>query len=450
MCMTTLAGVLATAVFLAAPGVRADETRMDRDAHASTDGATDLAVRADLAEILRLAQARNPELREAHERSRAARERATAAGRLPDLEAKYEQWAVPLRRPWDLGGADMLMLGLRQTFPAPGTLDARARGARAEAASVAESARGRSLDIAADVRRAYAEYALVEEEYRIHLEHAKLAHRVVELARSNYQTGRGAQQDVLRAVVELSRLHTDIAAIEQGRRSVQALLNALMAREPDAPLGPPAELVTPDATTDLAHMERLLAERRPELAAAARAVERSEAGVDGARLSARWPSFMVGADYMVMPMEESPHAYGAMVSINLPWLSGRRDDEVREAEHHLAADESALESVRNTARYELRDALARYRAARESLAIIDQDLLPQARQSYEAAQSGFASGQGDALGLLDSLRSFLFVRLERARALATLAQSYASLERAAGGPIPLPPAGAKEGEHRHE
>ena len=61
------------------------------------------------------------------------RREARRASRLPDLEAKYEQWGVPLAHPYALDEANMLMLGVRQTFPAWGTLDARGRAAAEDA-----------------------------------------------------------------------------------------------------------------------------------------------------------------------------------------------------------------------------------------------------------------------------------------------------------------------------
>jgi len=66
---------------------------------------------------------------------------------------------------------------------------------------------------------------------------------------------------------------------------------------------------------------------------------------------------MVGADYWYQPTSSVHHAYGAMVSINLPWLNGRHRDRVREEEHALAGDIRALESARNAALFDLRDAL---------------------------------------------------------------------------------------------
>jgi outer membrane protein TolC len=208
-----------------------------------------------------------------------------------------------------------------------------------------------------------------------------------------------------------------------------------MDRPSEAPIGPPEDLTVVPTTLsakDASALERSLDANRPEIGAAARAVRRSEAMLDGARRSARFPNVMVGLDYWYMPMGETHHAYGAMIGINLPWLSGRRADEEREAEQTVQAEQHALESTRNAVRYELRDAAARVDSARQSFTIIDQDLLAQAQRNLEATQSAYAAGQGDAVGLLDALRSYLQVRIERVRALAELASSQADLERAAG------------------
>ena len=382
--------------------------------------------------VLEVAQRANPEIHEAQERVLSATARASSAGRLPDPEAKYEQWGVPLARPYALDEAGTLMFGLRQTIPAPGVLGARSRAAGGEAGMLAEAGRARQQDVRQRVKRAFYDYYRSFREYRIHLEHVELESHIIELARQNYQVGRSTQQDVLRAVVDLSRLHSDVADLLQQLDSSKAQLNTLMARPVDAPLGPPAEISPVPLQGNEAAVQGAVPEGRPEIASAKRGVERSEAALDAARTEATVPSIMVGADYWYQPTSAVHHAYGAMVSINLPWLSGGRRDRVREAEHALAADMQALESARNAALFDLRDAQARLEAARQSYRIIDGDLLPQARQSFESAQAAFAAGKGDALGLLDAARSYLQVRVEHARALARLGSSSADLERALG------------------
>jgi outer membrane protein, heavy metal efflux system len=399
------------------------------------DAERSLAEEATLPSILRIALIRNPDLAEARERVRVAHERAPAASRLPDPEFEYQLWAQPLARPYALGEAQMHMFGLRQAFPAPGSLSARGAAASAMAKVASEARRARQQDLVARVRHAYANYYRADREYRLRLDHVRLAQQALDLTRASYQGGRGAQQDVLRAAVEVSRLHNDVAKIDAERRSARGLLNTLMARPTDAPLGPPSRIDPEQVRIRIHELERLVAERRPEIAAAKNAIEARESELQAARSTRRWPNFAVGLQYMYMPPMERPHNYGVTLSMSLPWFNARYAEEVRAAEAELAAERSALSSARYRARYELYEAAQRLKAAREALAIVERDLLPQAQQSFESAQAAYRGGQADSLGLLDALRSLLDVRIEREQALVGVETALADMERAVGGRI---------------
>lgn len=386
-----------------------------------------LAQEARLPAILALVERHNPEVAEVDARVRAAAARARARGRLPSPDLKYEQWGVPLAQPYDLGRADMVMLGLRQTLPAWGARAAEARAAQADTAMAAAGARQRRQELLVEARRAFARYYLADREVAVHREHVALTAELVNLARLHYQSGRGSQQDVLRLSLELSRLHGDLTTLEQERRANRALLNALMGRPVEAPLGPAAEYEEGDSG-DPASGDA----PRPEVEAAAGAVARGEAEVDRARREARLPTVMLGLDYQRMPMGHVRNGYGAMVALSLPWLWGDKRDRLDTAEESLRADQHALAAARTAAAYDLAAASARVEGAREGLAVIDRDLLPQARRSFEAARAGYGAGQTDAFALLDSLRSYLQIRIERVRAIARLLGSQADLARARG------------------
>jgi cobalt-zinc-cadmium efflux system outer membrane protein len=429
--------VLSWCVFVGAAAA-ASGTAMAADASDSINLAAEraLASEARLPTILRVVGARNPDLQASVERTRAAEAGIVAAVRLPDPELKGELWGVPIAHAVAFDQANTIMLGLRQSFPAWGSRDARARAAREDAAAVDDSAEVRRQEIVAQTRRAFATYARTDREYRIRLEHVGLASRLVEIAQSLYQVGHGAQQDLLHAQAELSRLHVDIVGVEQQRRSAQALLNALMDRAPDAPLGPVAEIAYLDvlgASADISpDASARLDVRRPELTAAERAVKRSDAMLEAVKREAELPSLMVGADYWYMPTAPSHNAYGAMVSMSLPWLNPGRRDEVMAATHARAAEQCALRAQIATARYQLGDAAGKVRAARETLALINARVLPDARRSFESAQANFQNGQGDVVPVLDAQRNYLQVRIDEVRAVADLETSRADYARAAG------------------
>lgn len=398
-----------------------------------------LETQATLATILRVALAQNPELAEAEQLARAEHEFAPSLARLPDPEFEYQLWAQPLSRPYALDEAQMHMFGLSQTLPAPGTLDALAEAATARAQGATEVRRAREQALIARVRRAYAEYYRAEREYQIHLEHAKVAHAAVEMTHAAYEGGRGTQQDVLRASVAITRLHSEVADVETQRRTARGLLNVLMARPLDAPLGPPAPIDPAHVQVRIEDLAHLGVEQRPELAAAKSAVAARTSEVEGARAAGRWPSFMVGVQYMYMPMEMEPHNYGVTLSMSLPWLNARYGEELRAAEARAAAEQSALASTRDAARYELFEAVERLKGARRAYDIVDGTLLPRAVQSFESAQAAYRGGSTDSIALFDALGSLLDVRIERERALVRMDTALADIERALGGNVPSAP-----------
>ncbi len=157
--------------------------------------------------------------------------------------------------------------------------------------------------------------------------------------------------------------------------------------------------------------------------------------LDATKREADLPTLMVGADYWYLPTVPTHNAYGAMVSMSLPWLNPGRRDEVRAAERASAAERSALRAQRAAARFQLRDADLKLAAARETLALIHDRVLADARRSFESAQARFQSGQGDVTPVLDAARNYLQVRVDEVRAVADLEMSRADYARAAGLPV---------------
>jgi cobalt-zinc-cadmium efflux system outer membrane protein len=332
----------------------------------------------------------------------------------------------------------MHMFGLRQEFPAPGSLSAAGAAASAEADAARAMRRGRELDLVAQLRRAQAEYRRADAEFALHQQHVAVAEQALAFVRARYLGAGGGQAEVLRAQLDLARLHDDVASLARERATARALLNVSMGREPDAPLGPPEPLDTARLVARAAELDPSLDPRRPELSSAEAGVRARRHELDAARAAQRWPAFTLGAQYMYAPSEPEPHDYGVVVSVELPWLNPRHGEEVRAAEARLAARESALSSVRLGARYELLEASERLRAARTSFDLLDRELLPGAQQAVDSARGAYRAG-GDALAYFEAVRAVLDVQIERERALARLDAALADLERATGrSPFPSP------------
>jgi outer membrane protein TolC len=386
----------------------------------------------DLDALVQAALARNPEIREATARARAATEEVAREGSLDDPILRLQTEATPLRQPTAFNRAMDNTLGLMQTLPFPGNLGLRSEAALGDAEAMRQMLLDRERDVIARLKKAYFEYFALDRELEIHREHARLLQEFEQASDARYRTGAVSQQDVLKPQVELIMLLNEVLAAEQRYESARAAINALLNRPADAPLGRPRDVIAGADLFDLRELSTR-ALTRPEVLAAGARVKGSRAALELARREAAWPDFGLGVDYWQIPGERD--AWGGMFSVNLPWFTGKRSTEVRRREHLLRADEAALEGARTRALFEARDAALRVDAARKSLRLFEGEILPKSAQSVEVSRAGYSNAAASFLDLLDAERSRREVQLQHVRALAALGAALADLERAVGADL---------------
>lgn len=406
-----------------------------RNEAASTDAELDrmLSEPLDLELLLKVAMERNPELKESLARTKAGIEDVRRAGSLDDPMLKFEAWGVPLNKPLAFNQDETNMLGLRQNFPFPGNLSLRSEAALRDAESMYQMYRDRRLDVALRLKKAYLDYYSMSREIEIHLEHATLMKDMERISDIKYRNGTVSQQDVLKPQVELILLHNDVLAMRQHLDSDMAAINALLNRPSDAPLGKPKEPAFPDERFDVKDLAaKALA--RPDVQAAQLKVRSTEAMTKVASREANLPDFSIGADYWQMPGSPTD-SYGLMFSINLPWLTGKHGAEVAKMEHTLRADQAAVETARNKAQFEVRDAWFKVESTRASLILFKGELVPKSAQSAEVSRANYEKDKASFLDLLDAERSLRDVKLKYSQALVQYEMAVADLERAVGQPV---------------
>ncbi len=410
---------------------------------------TAAAVTAD--DVIAAVVAASPELAEARARARAELAEVAADGARPPPELELEIWGAPLERPWALGDAEMLMVGLRQSLDARGRRDALARAALGDAEVAAAEVAATELALVGRARVAHAAWHLASRQVALHDEHGGVVAAMVDAVAAAYRAGRAAFGETARIEMMVVAIHQDRIDAEQRLASARAMINALAGRAPDAPLGAPAApaprldalaLDDPGVASLVAQQGRA----RAELASAAAAIARADA-TRAAVAAQAWPEVMVGGRYMYMAAHDA-HAWGAMVSFTLPWLDGRRGPDAEAARHRLAAEQAAGDATRAAVQYELADAAARLRGARARLAGLRDELLPRAEQLYDATRVAFAGGRGGADPVLSALDAWLALRLRVEGAIADVVIAEAELERAVGAPLAPAPATATTGGGR--
>ena len=388
-----------------------------------------------LAELLQEAIEKNPELAALRAQVGVVRQRPVQQRFLdaPMAEAQVWQWPFNSINPAD---TNMYMFMVTQDLPGRGKRQLRAAVAEKDVALAENDIAIRARDVVNQVKQAYASLFIARKAIQVHLDNVELLRQIADVSQAKYTTGRISQQDVLKPILELSRLHTDIVMFDEQAKLATARLNVLLNRAPETPLGPlvePQEQSVLPATADL---QRLALERQPELQRARTEVERAEAELASVRSDYK-PDFSVQAGYMLMP--RMTDAWMGRVGITwpkAPWSRGKVDARVAEHTAAIQAAKARTQAIENMVRLAVQEAYVRAKSAQERAALLRTTIRPQSQQTLEVSRVAYQTDRVDFQALIDNQRVLLDVNLDYFRALSDFTQALADLERAVGTDLP--------------
>jgi len=352
----------------------------------------------------------------------------------PTLEATIWQWPINSLNP---ANTNMYMFMLGQELPGRGKRDLRAAVADKDVALAGRDVAIRERDVSHDVKTAYASLFIARKAVDVHLASVELLRQIADVSQAKYAAGRNSQQDVLKAVVELSKLHSDILLFDEQANVASARLNILMSRAPETPIGPlvePGEQALLPAPADF---QRLALDRQPELQRARLDIERAEAELASAKRGYR-PDFSVQGGYMLMPNQTD--AVLARVSVTwprAPWSQGKIDAHVAEQAAAVEAARARERAMENHVRLAVQEAYAHVKSAQDRAALLRTTILPQSQQTLDVSRVAYQTDRVDFQALIDNERIVLDAQLEYFRALSGFAQATADLERAVGADLPI-------------
>jgi outer membrane protein, heavy metal efflux system len=214
-----------------------------------------------------------------------------------------------------------------------------------------------------------------------------------------------------------------------------ARLNVLLARLPEAPIGPltePTEQTLPAPT----ELQRLALDHQPELQRAHLEIERAEAEVASAKQEYR-PDFTVQGGYLLMPNQTD--SWLARVGITWPGAPWSRDKIGAHIAEQMAASETAKareRAMQNMVRLAVQEAYLRAKSAQERAALLRTTILPQAQQTLDVSRIGYQTDKVDFQAVMDNQRTLLDAQLGYVRALSEFEQATADLERDVGADLP--------------
>ncbi len=350
-----------------------------------------LTLRAALTEAL----ANNPTLVAARLEFESIRQRRAQEGFLnpPTLEAQVWQWPLTSVNPLN---TNMYMFTASQEIPGRGKRDLRATVVEKDVERASNDIAVRARVVLNQVQRAYADLLIGRQAAAIHQASVDLLRQSADLATARYGAGRGAQQDALRTITAISRLHGDLVMLDERVQLATVELNALLNRPPGALIGQIAAEVDEAALPPVAELQLMAIAQHPELRGATIDVARAEAALAVVSRDYK-PDFMVGGGYQLMP--RSAGAWTASVSMtwpNAPWSRGRLDAAQAQAVAEVVSAKARRDVVANAIGMTVQQAYVRVMAANARAALIRTSVIPQVRQLIEAAQIAYAADRGDA------------------------------------------------------
>ena len=409
-------------MFLFAPPRLLSQSQGPGSAPAEHKGAVSLTA------LVQEAMERNPEIEAAKLAVQAKRARVPQAGAWPDpkLSLSYGGNVFP---PFTVMAGDpssARQIMAEQEIPYPGKTRLRTGIASrdAEAESLAYEAVWRR--IAAEVKQAYFDLWFTDQSLSTLRKDRELLEKFAKIAEIRYSVGKAAQQDVLKAQVELTRLLERQTVLEQARQTFQAQLNSLRNLPVDTAIGTPEELKAGNLEASPDELQAAAQANYPVLKQQRTMVEENRLWVDLAKREVR-PDFSVG--YTYMQRDRLPDMYGITFSTSLPVFRHRKQDKaIAEAAANLESSRQTEANGLTTLRYRVKQEFLDVLASERLLKLYSQGLVPQSSLTLESSVSSYETGAVDFLNVLGNFTTLLDYELSYKQQVANHQKALARLE----------------------
>jgi outer membrane protein TolC len=321
--------------------------------------------------------------------------------------------------------------------PFPGKLWEQRRMAVAEANAVHAQLAAIERDVIREVSEAYDDLYAIDKTVEVIEELHETLKTFEGIAQARYASEGGSQGEVAKAQAEVSGALQRLLVLRQQRQTAAALLNALLDRDPHAPVGQPVKPDIPRLSSTLEELLELAKRHRPEIHEATAMVTRDQHANTLAKF-AYVPDVSVGFQYIQIgggqtsDPDDGKDAWMVPLKVTIPLWQNRLIPALREAKRNLRASRAQLEQTQNLTEYEVKDAYYRFTTATQVVELHEAALIPEAELAFSSERASYEAGGSSALHFIDSVRVYLNTKVSYYEAVAGALKSFAALERMVG------------------
>lgn len=390
-----------------------------------------------LGRAVELALAGNPGLSEIRARAEAMAAVPSQEGTLPDPALKFGALYLPTNsfNPHQ-DDFTMMEVGISQEIPFPGKLALREKIAEQEALAAADSVDEARLRLVREVKQSWWRLFYYDRALNLLDESEHFFQQLIDVAQAKYKVGKGSQQDVLLAQLELSKLKDEKLNLVIMRHGQNARINALLDRAAKTSVQIPAEaefklpaIAEPALQDKALRIRPLFAQHHKMLDAALSRVDLAKKGF--------YPDFTVGAYYDARqntPAGQSRSDFASIqLSINVPIYADRKQAKaVDQRQSELLQAQYALQDEHRRIQAEIASKAVEYQQTKEKLLLLEHEIIPQAQQTVNSLLAGYQVSRADFTGLLRTQLSFFQYQTQYWQALTNTQQILAELSAEVG------------------
>jgi outer membrane protein, heavy metal efflux system len=382
--------------------------------------------------LVREAMERNPEILAARRAVEAKRARIPQAGAWadPTVSLSYGGNALPpftLMR-GDPSSARQVMAEQMVPYPGKTRLRTQIASRDADAEELAYEAAARR--VAAEVKQAYFDLAYVDRSLAVLQKDREALEGFEKVTEIRYSVGKTAQQDVLRAQLEVTRLAQRATMLNQQRHTLEAQLNSLRNVPIDSPVGMPGAVEPTAFAYTQDQLEEAAQSNYPVLKQRQTMVDQNRLSVDLARKEER-PDFSVG--YLYMQRDSLPDMYGITLSTSLPLFHHHKQDmAIAEAAANLESARQMQARELTLLRYQVRQDFLEIQATEQLLKLYSQGIAPQSSLTLESSINSYETGGVDLLSVLSNFQAVIDSELDYHLQVTNHEKALARLEELTG------------------
>jgi cobalt-zinc-cadmium efflux system outer membrane protein len=389
----------------------------------TTLGAEELKLPDLIAEALK----NNPELQASQAGLLVAKHKIPQAGALPDpmLMTGYQNEGYNSYTFGEMPDA-YWMFSLTQTVPFYGKRGLKEEMAAREAEGIRHGFQNLRLKTVSRVKELYFDLFFAHKTRDLLQEKGDLYQAIEQAALTRYRSGMAPQQEVVMAQTEKYMLLEKEEMAAQRIQALEGMLNSVLGREVQSPLGRPQELPAAPCPWTLEELLLQAKDHSSDIQAKAQMIRGTEAKVEMAKKE-YYPDFTLGAGlFKRNGIYEDMWSLTATVNIPLFYQDKQRQG-VLEAQAARRQAQKELQATETMLSANLRENYSMVKSAEKLMALYREGLMPKTRQDFQLALSGYLTGRIEAITVLSRLKALLDYELlywgqqtEREKALARL------------------------------